>query len=182
MQLPSAYRLHECQKQRSYGQRVLEIEHGSFAPLVFPHQEEWGSVPPYHTRDLPLFYLSSKSIIDTNIAWIKCYLSVSLLRSSIMCLRRARSSQRRAFRFSVIDRTVAEAMHSFSFRFSFELFMIVLPSYTESVGDQNLHSPPSPLPPPPPPPPHTHTHFWGRGSFSKLVQLDFRDMSPMCLI
>ena len=33
--LPSAYRLHERQKQRSYDQRVHEIEHGSFTPLVF---------------------------------------------------------------------------------------------------------------------------------------------------
>ena len=35
MQLPSAYRLHECQKQRSYDQCVREVEHGSFTPLVF---------------------------------------------------------------------------------------------------------------------------------------------------
>ena len=35
MQLPSAYRLHERQKQRSYDQRVREVEHGSFTPLVF---------------------------------------------------------------------------------------------------------------------------------------------------
>ena len=35
MQLPSAYRLHQSQKQRSYDQRVREVEHGSFTPLVF---------------------------------------------------------------------------------------------------------------------------------------------------
>ena len=35
MQLPSAYCLHERQKQRSYDQCVWEIEHGSFTPLVF---------------------------------------------------------------------------------------------------------------------------------------------------
>ena len=35
MQLPSAYRLHERQKQRSYDQRGREVEHGSFTPLVF---------------------------------------------------------------------------------------------------------------------------------------------------
>ncbi|KAL5475504.1 hypothetical protein EMCRGX_G025326 [Ephydatia muelleri] len=34
-ELPSAYRIHEHQKQRSYDQRVREIEHGSFTPLVF---------------------------------------------------------------------------------------------------------------------------------------------------
>ncbi|KAL5471569.1 hypothetical protein EMCRGX_G029696 [Ephydatia muelleri] len=43
------------------------------------------------------------------IAWIRCCLSFSLLRSSIMCLRGARSSQGRAFRSSVIDLAVTEA-------------------------------------------------------------------------
>ena len=42
----------------------------------------------------------------TTIAWIRCCLSFSLLR---MCLRGARSSQGRAFRFSVIDLAVEEA-------------------------------------------------------------------------
>ena len=37
--------LHERQMQRSYDQRVREVEHGSFTPLVFfPHQEEWENV------------------------------------------------------------------------------------------------------------------------------------------
>ena len=35
MQLPSAYCLHEREKQRCYNQRVRQVEHGSFTPLVF---------------------------------------------------------------------------------------------------------------------------------------------------
>ena len=41
MQLPSAYRLHEHQKQRSYDQRVWEVEHACLlhSTSFFPHQE-----------------------------------------------------------------------------------------------------------------------------------------------
>ena len=42
----------------------------------------------------------------STIAWVRC---CPLLRSSIMCLRGARSSHGRAFRSSVIDLAVAEA-------------------------------------------------------------------------
>ncbi len=34
-QLSSAYSKHEAEKKRTYGQRVREVEHGSFTPLVF---------------------------------------------------------------------------------------------------------------------------------------------------
>ena len=32
--LPAAYKKHEDEKKRTYGQRILEIEHGVFTPLV----------------------------------------------------------------------------------------------------------------------------------------------------
>ena len=35
LKLNSAYRRHEKEKQRSYEQRIREVEHGSFTPLVF---------------------------------------------------------------------------------------------------------------------------------------------------
>ena len=34
-QLSTAYTKHESEKRRVYGQRVRDIEHGSFSPLVF---------------------------------------------------------------------------------------------------------------------------------------------------
>ena len=107
MQLPSAYRLHERQKQRSYDQRVHEIEHGSFTPLVFTTSGGMGKCASVTRASL----LSTKQEQNygATIAWVRCCLSFSLLRSSIICLRGARSSQGRAFRSSVIGLAVAEA-------------------------------------------------------------------------
>ena len=33
--LDSVYRRHECQKQRQYEERIINIEHATFTPLVF---------------------------------------------------------------------------------------------------------------------------------------------------
>ena len=33
--IPALFKANECAKRRSYEQRVLEVEHGSFTPLVF---------------------------------------------------------------------------------------------------------------------------------------------------
>ena len=33
--MASMYRRHENEKRRAYQQRILEVEHGSFTPLVF---------------------------------------------------------------------------------------------------------------------------------------------------
>ena len=112
MQLPSAYRLHERQKQRSYDQRVREVEHGSFTPLVFTTwssggMEKCASVT--YKRFASLLSTKQEQNYGATIAWVRCCLSFSLLRSSIMCLRGARSSQGRAFRSSVIDLAVEEA-------------------------------------------------------------------------
>ena len=52
---------------------------------------------------LPSVYQARATLWST-IAWIRCCLSFSLLRPSIMCLRGARSSQGQEFRFSTIDR------------------------------------------------------------------------------
>ena len=110
MQLPSAYRLHERQKQRSYDQCVQEVEHGSFNPLVFTTSGGMGKCAfVTYKRLASLLSTKQEQSYAATIAWIRCCLSLSLLHSSIMCLRSARSSQGRAFRSSVIDLAVAEA-------------------------------------------------------------------------
>ena len=109
-QLPSAYRLHELQKQRSYYQRVREVEHGSFTPLVFTTSGGIGKCASVtYKRLASLLSTKQEQSYGSTIAWVRCCLSFSLLRSCIMCLRGARPSQGRAFRCSVIDLAVAEA-------------------------------------------------------------------------
>ena len=51
------HRRHEQVKRRHYEQRVREVEHTSFTPLVMSVTiiiEEWVKQPPHFTRDLPL--------------------------------------------------------------------------------------------------------------------------------
>ena len=87
MQLPSAYRLHERQKQRSYNQRVREVEHGSFTPLVFTTSGGMGKcASATYKRLASLLSTKQEQSYGSTIAWVRC----CLLRSSIMCLRGAR--------------------------------------------------------------------------------------------
>ena len=73
--------------------RVREVEHGSFIPLVF--SAPGGMAPAATTTFKRLASLISEKqqqdYIKT-IAWIRCLLSFSLVRSSVMCLRGVWSS------------------------------------------------------------------------------------------
>ena len=97
--LNATYRRHETIKKRSYEQRVREVEHGSFTPLVFSAS---GGMAPAATITFKRLasLLADKRQQDYNktIAWIRCQLSFSLVRSSVMCLRGARSSYHRPAR------------------------------------------------------------------------------------
>ena len=95
----TTYRRHEATKKRSYEQRVREIEHGSFTPLVFSAS---GGMAPAATITFKilasLLAENRQQEYNKTIAWIRCQLSFSLVRSSVMCLRGARSSYHRPAR------------------------------------------------------------------------------------
>ena len=91
--LASCYRRHENIKKRAYAQRIREEEHASFTPLVM-------SASGGLAHEASVFYqrlahqLSNKWGDDYSVVmgWLRCCLSFSLLRSSIQCIRGARSS------------------------------------------------------------------------------------------
>ena len=91
--LTSTYRHHETQKRRCYEQRVREIEHGSFTPLVF---SATGGMAPGATimykRLASLLADKRQQEYSKIISWIRCTISFSLIRSAVMCLRGAQSS------------------------------------------------------------------------------------------
>ena len=90
--IPSVYRRHELQKKQEYGERVQEVEQASFTPLVFSTTGGMGgeALTFYcHLAD-KLSRHSSTSYSGT-LAWIRCTLSFSLLRSATMCIRGTRS-------------------------------------------------------------------------------------------
>ena len=91
--LPTVYTNQENDKKRHYQQRIRDVEHGSFSPLVF-------SVTGGMAKEATVFYKRLASLLadkwnqpySITINWLRCRLSYSLLRSSIRSLRGARSS------------------------------------------------------------------------------------------
>jgi len=90
--IPSVYRRHELQKKREYGERVREIELASFTPLVFGTTGGMGKEALVFYRCLAdrLSHHGSMSYSST-LAWIRCTLSFSLLRSATTCIRGTQS-------------------------------------------------------------------------------------------
>ena len=87
------YRSHEKEKKWLYLQRIRDMEHSSFSPLVF-------SFTGGMAKEASIFYKRLASLLSekhgqtysTTMAWLRCVLSFSLLRSSILCFRGHRSA------------------------------------------------------------------------------------------
>ena len=92
--LSACYRKHEREKKRAYDQRIREVEHSSFSPLVFSATGGMG-------REATCFYRRLASMLahkwdqpySSTLWWLRCRLTFSLIRSAIQALRGARSSQ-----------------------------------------------------------------------------------------
>ena len=96
--LPATYKKHEGEKKRTYGQCILEIEHGVFTPLVLSTSGGMG-------REAQTFYkhlVSLKRDVPycSLMGWLRCKLSFATLRSAVMCIRGSRSSRHHAVRDS----------------------------------------------------------------------------------
>ena len=97
--LKAAYKKHENEKKRVYGQRVLEIEHGVFTPLVLSTTGGMG-------REAQTFYKRLADLLSNKLdvpysslmGWLRCKLSFEILRSAVMCIRGSSSSRHHAIR------------------------------------------------------------------------------------
>ena len=90
--LTSTYRCHELEKKRQYEQRVREVEHSTFTPLVLSSTGGMGKVTTFYKR---LSSMLSEKRDSTMIGWVRCRLSFALLRASNMSIRGARLSRHR---------------------------------------------------------------------------------------
>ena len=108
--LHSAYRRHDKEKRREYQQRVHEVENASFTPLIFTTTGGMGDAATQFYKRLANL-LSAKHRLSYGIVmgWLRCKLSFSLLRSTIMCIRGARYSLRCPSAKALIAVQVAEA-------------------------------------------------------------------------
>lgn len=90
--ISSIYAEHEQEKRRAYNQRVLQVEHGSFTPLVF---SIFGGMSPecgrFYTRLAQLLSEKRNDNLSITTSWVRCRVSFSLLRSALLCMRGSRS-------------------------------------------------------------------------------------------
>ena len=84
----ACYRRHKQEKKRSYEKCILEVEHGTFTPLVC--SSSGGSGPSATVALKRLAGLISEKHgqpYSSALSFIRCRLSFSLLNSAVACLR-----------------------------------------------------------------------------------------------
>ena len=93
--LASVYRRHEQERKRQYEQRVQDVEHATFTPLVMSTSGGMGKAATTFYKRLASMLSEKRDVsYGKTINWIRCRLSFALLRASILSIRGARSSRR----------------------------------------------------------------------------------------
>ena len=94
--IPAMYRRHEQAKKREYCDRIREVEMASFTPLIFATTGGMGrEATAFYKRLADGLAAKNNAAYSTTLAWMRCTLSFSLLRSAVMCIRGSRSTSHR---------------------------------------------------------------------------------------
>ena len=105
----SLYKRFEREKQRMYEQRVRDVEMSSFTPLVFSTFGGMGMAATIVFKRLASLIAAQRNrSYSTVMAWIRCSISFSLLRSAVTCLRGARSHRGSPLTIGALDLAVSE--------------------------------------------------------------------------
>ena len=90
--LTSSFISNEKEKKRKYNQRVIDIEHGSFTPLVMSAYGGCSRETEIFIKMLAEKLSTKKDIIVCKIInWIRTKISFAIVRSAILCLRGSRN-------------------------------------------------------------------------------------------
>ena len=82
--LSAAYKKHEDEKKRTYGQRILEIEHSVFTPLIGLLSASGGMGREAQTFYKRLLSLKRDMPYCSLMGWLRCKLSFATLSSAVM--------------------------------------------------------------------------------------------------
>ena len=90
--LEAAHIKNEQDKRRAYEERIINVDQGSFTPLIFTTSGGMGPrAQIFYARLAELMAARKRQPRSSVTAWLRCRLSFSLLRSAILCLRGTRS-------------------------------------------------------------------------------------------
>ncbi|KAG0722681.1 hypothetical protein GWK47_044061 [Chionoecetes opilio] len=91
--LEAAHQRNEQEKIRAYGERIQHVDQGSFTPLVFTTSRGMGpKAKCFYSRLADVMAEKKHQPRSPVVAWMRCRLSFSLLRSALLCLRGTRYS------------------------------------------------------------------------------------------
>ncbi len=107
----ATFRKHELEKKRAYQQRIQDVEHSSFTPLVLLVTGGMGVATSHSLLHTPkLITKMGHYLYSKTLCWLRCRLTFSLLRSAIQAIRGARFSVGHAGRSPIaIDLISAES-------------------------------------------------------------------------
>jgi len=91
-EIEKCYVVNEKEKKRSYNERILNVENGSFTPLVMSSNGGLAKeCENFYKRLAEMLSEKRKTNYSIVAAWVKRKISFSLIRSLILCIRGSRS-------------------------------------------------------------------------------------------
>ena len=97
------HKMHEHEKKRQYAARVLEIEKGTFTPIVLTTTGGMGEECLRYHRRLAELLAMKKGDYPKAMNWIRVKISFSLICSALVCTRGSRSTRRKPYNIMDID-------------------------------------------------------------------------------
>ena len=89
--LAKAFKSNEAEKKRSYNQRIIEVEHGSFTPLVLSANGGMGRECQHFISTLADKIATKRNLPASEVTnWIRTKICFALIRSLELCLRGTR--------------------------------------------------------------------------------------------
>ena len=90
--LDQAYHLNEEEKKRAYNERILQVENGTFTPLVFCAAGGMGPECSAFYKQLASLLADKRGQSHATVSsWLRTKLSFALLRSALLCVRGTRN-------------------------------------------------------------------------------------------
>ena len=103
-EIEKSYIYHENMKKRTYRERILNVEHGSFTPVVFSTTGGAGpEADRHHKRIAELISLKRKEEYSHVINYIRTRLRFNLLRSILVAVRGERGKRAKSGPISSIE-------------------------------------------------------------------------------
>ena len=94
-ELKNCYKKNEDEKKKKYNERVLQVENGSFTPLVFSTHGGMGrECKKFYQRLAELIAAKRNITVSMATTYVRTRICFSLLRSMLLCLRGSRTPRK----------------------------------------------------------------------------------------